>query len=85
MPEPQTNAVGLGTSSERGINPCALEESKPGPAAARELRSKRDQSLLLRDITAVNQLKLTANGQDGGGGGIQPKAKKLVKECFASS
>lgn len=63
--------MGLGTSSERGINPCALEESKPGPAAARELRSKRDQSLLLRDITAVNQLKLTANGQDGGGGGLE--------------
>lgn len=63
--------MGPGTSSERGINPCALEESKPGPAAARELRSKRDQSLLLRDITAVNQLKLTANGQDGGGGGLE--------------
>lgn len=65
MPAPRTHPLGLGTSSEREINPFALEEGKPGPAAAKELRSKRDQSCLLRDITAVKQLKLTANGQEG--------------------
>lgn len=65
VPAPRTNPLGLGTSSERGINPFASEESKPGPEAAKELRSKRDQGWLLHDITAVKQLKKTANGQEG--------------------
>lgn len=51
--------------SWEGNKSSCVWRSPVGPAAARKLHSKRDQSWLLRDITDLKLLKLAQNGQGG--------------------